>query len=44
MIVGFPEFDKPITLSVRKVIHTALEGLKSSSTEPGFYRYRALDL
>ena len=35
----FPEYeDSPISLPVKKVIETAFNALKSSSTEPGFYR------
>ena len=36
--IHFPEHEEPIALPVRKVIETAFNALKSSSTEPGFYR------
>ena len=36
--VSFPEHKNHIQLPVRKVIETAINALKSSSTEPGFYR------
>lgn len=36
--IYFPEHKDPISLPVKKVIETAFNALKSSSTEPGFYR------
>ena len=36
--IYFPEHRDPIALPVKKVIETAFNALKSSSTEPGFYR------
>ena len=36
--IHFPEHKDPIQLPVKKVIETAFNALKSSSTEPGFYR------
>ena len=34
----FPEHQQPISLPVRNIIETAFNALKSSTTEPGFYR------
>ena len=36
--VNFTEHRNPISLPIKKVIETAFNALKSSSTEPGFYR------
>ena len=36
--VYFPDHKNPISMPVKKVIETAFNALKSSSTEPGFYR------
>ena len=36
--IYFPEHKDAIQLPVKKVIETAFNALKSSSTEPGFYR------
>lgn len=36
--IHFQEHKEPIDLPVKKVIETAFNALKSSSTEPGFYR------
>ena len=36
--IHFPDHEDAIALPVKKVIETAFNALKSSSTEPGFYR------
>ena len=36
--INFPEHREAVALPVKKVIETAFNALKSSSTEPGFYR------
>lgn len=36
--IHFPEYKQSIAMPVKKVIETAFNALKSSSTEPGFYR------
>ena len=38
LTINFPEHREPIALPVKKVIETAFNALKSSSTEPGFNR------
>ena len=38
LTVAFPEHKQTIALPVRHVIETAFNALKSSTTEPGFYR------
>ncbi len=38
IVIHFPEHKQHIRLPVRKVIETAFNALKSSNTEPGFYR------
>jgi transformation/transcription domain-associated protein len=38
LTVYFPDHKNPISLPAKKVIETAFNALKSSSTEPGFYR------
>ncbi len=38
VVIHFPEHKQAIQLPVRKVIETAFNALKSSNTEPGFYR------
>jgi transformation/transcription domain-associated protein len=42
--IHFYDFGKPIALPVKKVIETAFNALKSSSTEPGFYRKQCWDV
>ncbi len=42
--IFFPDYTKPIALPARKVIETAFNALKSSSTEPGFYRKQCWDV
>ena len=38
LTVTFPEHRQPVSLPVRNIIETAFNALKSSTTEPGFYR------
>ena len=38
MAVTFPEHKQAISLPVKHIIETAFNALKSSTTEPGFYR------
>ena len=42
--IHFPDHEEPIALPVRKVIETAFNELKSSSTETGFYRKQFWDV
>ena len=36
--VYFPDHKQPVALPVKRVVETAFNALKSSNTEPGFYR------
>ena len=42
--IHFPDFPVPIALPAKKVVETAFNALKSSSTEPGFYRKQCWDV